>query len=101
MTRPGVPDRVIPAEALEQAIQWLTTNPSGRAHTHAADDGQTGWRTHAVRAHDSETFPEIACRAALCGLVPRHGWNIDLFIDRRCARCDAKLRALEARREGR
>ena len=67
-------------------VQWLTTYPSGRAHTHGADDGQTGWRTHAVVASDDMKLPLKNVRA-ICGLMPRHGWGMDLFIERKCARC--------------
>ena len=28
---------------------------------------------------------------AFCGLRPRHGWGVDLFIDRQCARCTAVI----------
>ena len=72
-------------------IQWLTTRPSGRAHTHGADDGQTGWRLHAVVANSEATFEQIKHYRAACGMRPRHGWGLDLFIERRCARCEKKL----------
>jgi hypothetical protein len=68
-------------------VQWLTSRPSGRAHTCGADRGQTGWRLHAVEAAKSETFADIGARVALCGLRPRHGWSLDLFIDEKCKRC--------------
>ncbi len=68
-------------------IQWLTTYPSGRSHTHSADDGQTGWRLHAVEANHSEKFRDIKRRVALCGLKPKHGWGLDLFIDEKCKKC--------------
>ncbi len=68
-------------------LQWLTTAPSGRAHTHGADCGQVGWRLHAIEAADSETFSGIGARPALCGLSPRHGWSLDLFIEDKCKRC--------------
>lgn len=73
----------------EKMIQWLTTYPSGRAHTHGADDGQTGWRTHAVEVSDDAKLPLKGVRA-LCGLLPRHGWGLDLFIERKCVYCAKK-----------
>lgn len=78
-------------------VQWLNTNPSGRSHTHSADDGRTGWRFHAVEATDKTTLKEIERKAALCGLRPRNGWTIDLFMDEkaRCKRCVRKLEKLK------
>lgn len=72
-------------------VQWLTTAPSGRSHTHGADDGQTGWRLHAVVADPAMTFDQIKLYRAVCGMRPRTGWGLDLFIERRCARCEKKL----------
>ncbi len=79
-------------------IQWLTTYPSGRAHTPAVDDGQIGWRLHAIEAPSSATFEDIKGHAAACGLVAKHGWGLDLFIEQRCSRCE---KALAARSKGR
>lgn len=76
------------------AIQWLTTMPNPRVRGYGADDGQRGWRTHAVEAEDAEKAGDIRQRPALCGLVPAHGWGIDLFIEYRCKRC---ARAVAAR----
>ena len=71
-------------------IHWLTTapNPKYLHKTHSADDGQRGWRLHAVDAAEKETFADIGRRAALCGLTPGTGWGVDLFIERRCANCE-------------
>ena len=78
-------------------FKWMTTYPSGKAHTHSADDGQTGWRLHLVdmaALYECEAFvkylrsPVKVLRGpALCGVRPRTGWGIDLFIDTTCARC--------------
>lgn len=83
-------------------LAWLTTCPSGRAHTHGADDGQTGWRIHLV---DEETTYKGLSRTkygiyetphgpALCGLRPDNGWAADLFIDEPCKRCVKKAEKL-------
>lgn len=83
-------------------IQWFTTapNPRGLRAAHRgrdADDGQRGWRLHAIVADDKETLGDIAKRPAACGLIPSHGWGIDLFIggaaylDQRCKRCARSL----------
>lgn len=79
-------------------FQWLTTapNPNSRPGTPSWNDydqGQRGWRLHAVRASTTETFPQVSGRQALCGLRPAHGWDLDLFIDpdAKCLRCKKAL----------
>lgn len=86
-------------------LLWMTTAPSGRAHTHGADDGQTGWRLHLVdekQLVDKKKWTRhgvivIAQGRALCGLRPGTGWGLDLFIDEPCARCKraAEKRGIE------
>lgn len=68
-------------------IHWLTTAPNPRVVSQTADDGQRGWRTHAVEGEDTDSLKSLARRAALCGLRPPHGWGMDLFIERKCTRC--------------
>lgn len=67
--------------------QWLTTAADPHYRGTSADCGQRGWRLHAVAAAPSETFGEVRDRVAACGLKPSHGWGLDMFIDRPCARC--------------
>lgn len=71
-------------------LHWLTTAPSERYRhkTHSADDGQRGWRQHAVEAPDTATFTQVRLQRSLCGLLPAHGWGLDMFIEQRCARCE-------------
>lgn len=71
-------------------IHWLTTapNPKYIHKTHGADDGQRGWRLHAVEAEATDTLAVIGRRQALCGMRPGTGWGLDLFIERRCMRCE-------------
>ena len=74
-------------------FQWLTTAPNPRSHvTGHPDAGQRGWRTHAVRAEDTDTLGAIRYRRAACGLLPSHGWCADLFIEQKCARCERALK---------
>lgn len=61
-------------------IQWLTTGS-------VSADSPRGWRLHAVRAEDQETSKGIRCRSAECGMIPAHGWDLDLFIEKKCVRC--------------
>lgn len=77
-------------EAGVSAHQWLTTAPNPRAPATGFDAGQRGWRLHAVAAAPSEAFAALKGRRALCGVLPRHGWSLDLFVETRCARCAAK-----------
>lgn len=81
--------------------QWLTTAPNPRgvraAHRgYNADDGQRGWRTHAVEADDKETGADVVTRRSACGLRPAHGWGVDLFIEEQCQRCVKILAKKEA-----
>lgn len=68
-------------------IHWLTTLSPKLAFTHAPS-AITGWKLHAVEASDDASLTEIGRRRALCGLRPRHGWTVDLFIEERCQRCE-------------
>lgn len=70
-------------------LQWLTTNPNPRSPATGHDAGQRGWKLHAVEADDREIMP-LKGRRAACGLIPPHGWGLDLFIEDRCKRCAAK-----------
>lgn len=77
-------------------IGWFTTEPHPfkKAHTHGADDGQIGWRLHAVPVNEVGQPEDKA--APLCGQRPRHGWGMDLFIDDECARCTRAMGKREA-----
>ncbi len=83
-------------------IEWFTTNPNPRSTDQSADSGQKGWRQHAVDIESGKTtLGEIRLATAACGIVPEHGWGLDLFIgnvgyDQKCKRC---VRAL-AKRNG-
>ncbi len=76
---------------MEKPWQWMTTSPNPRDPGSGYDAGQRGWRLHAIRALDSETVQDVRSRVAACGLYPSHGWNLDLFIERKCERCCKKL----------
>lgn len=60
--------------------QWLTTQPNPRTPATGHDAGQRGWRLHYVDL-------ESGSKRAACGLLPRYGWGLDLFIDEPCKRC--------------
>jgi len=71
---------------------WLTTAPNPRSPATGHDGGQRGWRLHAVEAAADAKFSEITRQPALCGLVPRHGWSLDMFIETRCKRCQRLIK---------
>lgn len=73
-------------------IHWLTTAPNPKSPATGYDAGQRGWRLHAVEAPDNFKFSEFnaTTHPALCGVRPAHGWSLDMFIDRRCVRCERK-----------
>ena len=79
-------------------LHWLTTAPNPRYinKTHGADQGQRGWSLHAVEAPADATVAHVNGLRALCGLRAAHGWGLDLFIERRCTRCEAKANRLVA-----
>jgi hypothetical protein len=65
-------------------IHWLTTSPNPRSSATGHDAGQRGWKLHAVDL-------DVNVHRALCGLFPRHGWGLDLFIDDKCKKCVKKV----------
>lgn len=75
--------------ALQYALRfhWFTTEPNPLVVSHSADSGQRGWRQHAVESSATEVIGDIKARRAACGLRAAHGWNLDLFIEKKCARC--------------
>lgn len=78
---------------------WFTTapHPWKRAHRHGFDQGQVGWKLHAApMVHDREDYDEGFRPQALCGLSPRHGWGLDMFIEDECSRCQAVMEKREA-----
>ena len=70
-------------------VEWRTTQPHPykRAHRHGADQGQLGWRLHAVPKQENQ----LKSGKALCGVRPTHGWGLDLFITDTCDRCEAQI----------
>lgn len=76
-------------------VQWLTTAPSRYRPSTGFDAGTTGWCVHAVPADQAETFEAVRERRAICGLLPRFGWGLDLFITKQCQHC---LRVIDRER---
>ena len=61
--------------------EWLTTQPNPRSPATGYDAGQRGWKLHLVDVEGEHT------PSAVCGLRPRHGWGLDMFINDKCERC--------------
>ncbi len=75
------------AEENRTETLWFATAAGGKANIGSV----TGWKLHAVQATDSESLEEVKDRRAICGLLPRHGWSLDLFIEDKCSRCSNAL----------
>jgi hypothetical protein len=72
-------------------VEWLTTAPNPRSPATGVDAGQRGCALHAVETTGRERLSKLRGRRAACGLLPRHGWGLDMFVDDRCKRCVAAL----------
>lgn len=74
---------------------WLTTAPNPRSAATGYNAGQNGWALHLVES-DATEFSALGkgpkAVRSLCGLRPRHGWSLDMFIDAKCERCVAALK---------
>ena len=81
-------------ELVKRNWHWLTTSPNPRSRATGYDAGQRGWRLHLVDVDGRKNSKGVDNAPALCGLRPAHGWGVDLFIDRPCARCLAKMEKL-------
>lgn len=79
------------APFVDDKWQWLTTLPNPRSRATGTDAGTVGWKTHALAVSSTALLSHFRRARAVCGLLPAHGWGMDLFIERKCARC---LRAL-------
>jgi len=73
---------------------WVTTNPNPRSSAKGWDAGQVGWRLHLVEIPGGTPIEDEGKIRAICGLRARYGWGVDLFIDRRCEKCVAKVQKL-------
>ena len=75
---------------------WLTTAPNPASHRGTPfwnewDQGQRGWRLHAVPGDEDATFTQSRFEPSVCGIIPRHGWDLDAFVEDRCVRCAKRL----------
>jgi hypothetical protein len=80
---------------------WTVGLQGQRGHYFGAFDEQelvSGWTgnnfslsSFAVRATDRTKFSSLRGRRDACGLLPAHGWSMDLFIEERCSRCESAL----------
>lgn len=75
---------------MSRKSEWLTTKPSPRSRATGFDAGVIGWKLHIVEVTD-DSFSKISRTKALCGLVPKYGWSLDLFIEDKCVKCKKKM----------
>jgi hypothetical protein len=64
-----------------KTIEWVCT----AANPQLANP--SGWKLHAIEASPKETTLQLRGRRSKCGLTPRKGWEVDLFVVDKCARC--------------
>lgn len=76
---------------------WYNTAPDPRREDVGVDGGQTGWKLHAVLSDDDDPR---RTQPALCGLEPKRGWSLGLFITQRCQRCEKAIVSEFERRFG-
>ena len=80
-------------------FQWVNCETNPNLPAFGYDAGRTAWKFHAVMANPEQRFVEMENKTSACGLRPRYGWTLDLFMDEddavagKCMRC---LKALAA-----
>lgn len=72
-------------------MEWLSTAPNPKNPATGVDAGQKGWKLHCVQVIN-DSFQQTGKVRALCGLIPAHGWSLDLFITDKCKRCENRLK---------
>lgn len=65
---------------------WWSTAPNPD-RDYGPDQGQQGFRLHAVASPTSSPYDIKSYTPSLCGLTPTRGWGVDLFVDQPCTRC--------------
>lgn len=59
----------------------------------ARDHGEAVYQEYVnSRADSALALPELRKARAICGLLPAHGWGMDLFIEKKCERCVARVK---------
>lgn len=87
--------------------QWLNCECNPDASMAGFDAGRTAWKFHAVKAASNASFKELTLNriGSACGLWPRYGWTIDLFMDEndsvagKCIKCLKALAKFDAIRK--
>lgn len=77
-------------------VEWIMTRDGPRARVGFM--GRVGWRRHAVKCSPTDSYDALKGKRALCGLLPRYGWDDDLYIpenEAHCERCTAALARAE------
>lgn len=68
---------------------WLTTTPKPGGSFLLSNTQTTGWKRHALKdVPESDSFEDVRHMSSVCGLRARYGWDMDLYIEDKCARCE-------------
>ena len=78
--------------------EWLTFAPNPRASQGGYDASRKAWKLHATVAEPTDTFDMLKGQRTLCGRVPAHGYDLDLFVEDKCERCQAILKRIRGNR---
>lgn len=78
-----------------EGYQWLNCETDPDKPSTGFDAGRTAWKFHAVECATNASFKELRLRriGSACGLIPRYGWTLDLFMEEndsvagKCMRC--------------
>ena len=68
--------------------KYFATMPNPRSKHYGPDAGVTGWKLHIIEENISWLIGDKYKAPALCGLIPKHGWGEDLFIEDTCKKCE-------------
>ena len=74
--------------------EWLTFAPNPRASQGGYDASRKAWKLHATVAEPTDTFDMLKGQRTLCGRVPAHGYDLDLFVEDKCERCVAVMKKI-------
>ncbi len=71
-------------------MEWLVTCSPKVAYS-GASSAVSGWKLHALDVSPEARISSLRGHRSLCGLLPRYGWAVDLFIEIECSKCRSKL----------
>lgn len=66
-------------------IEWLVVSPNPRTHNPLNPNGTV---IHAVDVETRGTRGFVKTPPSVCGIYPRYGWSVDMFMEEECRRCE-------------